>query len=383
MQPGHRHTGPLRHDLGDVVGVDLFLQHAVVGLQLVEVGGGLVDAPLELGDPAVPDLGGDVEVGLAFELRAQLLELFLQVADGVDRLLLRLPVLLHLAEVDVEFGELVVQRVEPLARRRVALLLERDLLDLELQDAALDHVDLGRHGVDLDAQLRRRLVDEVDRLVGQEPVGEVPVRQHRGADERRVLDAHAVVHLVALLEPAQDADGVFHRRLADVDLLEAAFERRVLLDVLAVLVERGGADHAQLAAGEHGLDHVAGVHRALGAAGADDRVQLVDERDHFAGGVGDLLQHRLEPLLELAPVLRAGEHRADVERDQALALEAFRDVAVGDAPGQTLDDGGLADAGLTDEHRVVLGAPRQDLDDARISSSRPMTGSILPSAARW
>jgi len=30
--------------------------------------------------------------------------------------------------------------------------------------------------------------------------------------------------------------------LVDVDLLEAAFERRVLLDVLAVLVERRGAN---------------------------------------------------------------------------------------------------------------------------------------------
>ncbi len=32
--------------------------------------------------------------------------------------------------------------------------------------------------------------------------------------------------------------------------------------------------------------------------------------------------------------------------------------------GQALGDGGLADAGLADEHRVVLGAPRQHLDDA-------------------
>ena len=71
-------------------------------------------------------------------------------------------------------------------------------------------------------------------------------------------------------------------RLADVHLLEAALEGGVLLDVLAVLVERGGADHAQLAAGEHRLDHVAGVHRALGGAGADDGVQLVDEGDDLA-----------------------------------------------------------------------------------------------------
>ena len=42
------------------------------------------------------------------------------------------------------------------------------------------------------------------------------------------------------------------------------------LDVLAVLVERRRADHVQLAARERRLEHVAGVHRALGRAGADD-----------------------------------------------------------------------------------------------------------------
>ena len=236
------------------------------------------------------------------------------------------------------------------------LLLQRELLDLELQDAALDHVDLGRHRVDLDAQLARRLVDEVDRLVREEAVREVAVRQHGRRDERGVLDPHTVVDLVALLQPAQDADRVLDRRLGDVHLLEAALERGVLLDVLAVLVERRGADHAQLAAGEHRLDHVAGVHRALGGTGADDGVELVDERDDLAGGVGDLLEHGLQALLELAAVLGAGDHRAEVERDEALVLQAFGHVAVGDASREALDDRCLADARLADEHRVVLGA---------------------------
>ena len=88
-------------------------------------------------------------------------------------------------------------------------------------------------------------------LSGRKRPGEVAVGQHGGGDERGVLDAHAVVDLVALLQAAQDGDGVLDRGLADEDLLEAALERGVLLDVLAVLVERGGADHAQLAAGEH------------------------------------------------------------------------------------------------------------------------------------
>ena len=154
------------------------------------------------------------------------------------------------------------------------------------------------------------------------------------------------------------------RGLADEHLLEAALERGVLLDVLAVLVERGGADHAQLAAGEHGLEHVAGVHGALAAAPAPTTVCSSSMKVMIcAVGVLDLLEHRLEPLLELAAVLRAGDHRAEVERDQLLAAQRLGHVAGDDALGQPLDDGGLADAGLADEHRVVLGAPRQHLDD--------------------
>ena len=117
-------------------------------------------------------------------------------------------------------------------------------------------------------------------------------------------------------------------------------------------------------AGEQRLEHVAGVHRALGGAGADDGVELVDEGDHLALGVGDLLEHGLQPLLELAAVLGAGDHRTEVEADEPLVLEALGHVALDDAAGQALDDGRLADAGLADQHRVVLGAARQHLDDA-------------------
>ena len=101
-----------------------------------------------------------------------------------------------------------------------------------------------------------------------------------------------MVRLVALLEPAQDRDRVRDGRLADEDRLEAPFERRVLLDVLAVLVEGRRADRAQLTAGEHRLQQVRRVDGALGRARADDRVQLVDEEDDLALGVLDLVRGR-------------------------------------------------------------------------------------------
>ena len=358
-----RHARPLAHDLGDVFLVDLLLQHLLHGLQLGEMLGGLFDLALELGDNAVADLGGALEVALALEFASPLIELFLEAADRGDGFLLGLPVGDHRRLLLVEVGQLLLEGREALLAGGVGLLGQRDAFDLDLANAALDDVDLERHRVDFDPQLAGGFVNEVDGLVGQEPAGEVAVGEHGRADERRVLDAHPMVHLVALLQPAEDRDGVFDRRLIDVDGLEAPLERRVLLDVLAVLVERGGADEAELTAGQHRLDHVAGVHRALGRAGADDRVQLVDEGDDLALGIGDLLEHGLQPLLELAAVLRARDHRAEVERDQPLVLESFGHVAFDDPSSEALDDGGLADAGLADQHRVVLGAAGEHLDD--------------------
>ena len=52
-----------------------------------------------------------------------------------------------------------------------------------------------------------------------------------------------------------------------------------------------------------------------------------------------------------------------MERDEPFALEALGDVAVGDASGEPLDDGGLADPGFPDQDGVVLGASTEDLDD--------------------
>ena len=123
----------------------------------------------------------------------------------------------------------------------------------------------------------------------------------------------------------------------------------------------GGADGVQLAPREHRLEQVRGVDGALGRARPDHRVQLVDEQDDAAVRIGDLLQHRLQALLELAPVLRARHQGPEVEADDAFVLQPLRHVAPRDSVGEALDDGGLADPRLADEHGVVLGPARQHL----------------------
>mmetsp|Transcript_3085 Transcript_3085/g.8871 ORF Transcript_3085/g.8871 Transcript_3085/m.8871 type:complete len:219 (-) Transcript_3085:567-1223(-) len=166
--------------------------------------------------------------------------------------------------------------------------------------------------------------------------------------------------LAPLLEAAQDAGGRLHRRLGHEDLLEAPLERRVFLDVLPVLVQRRRADAAQLTARERWLEQIAGVHRAVRLPGPDDGVDLVDEEDDCAVRLGHLVQHRLEPLLELASVLCARDERAHVQREQPAAAQALGHVSRGDALREALGDRRLAHTRLAEQNRVVLGAPRED-----------------------
>ena len=238
------------------------------------------------------------------------------------------------------------------------------LLDFERRGLAFEVVDLGGDGADLVGQGGGGLVDQVDGLVGQETVGDVAVGEGGGGDDGGVLDADLVVRLVALAQAAQDVDGVFDVGLANVDDLEAALERGVLLDILAVLVERGCADAAQTSASEGGLEHVACVHGAFGRARSDQGVQFVDEEDDLAVGVFDLLQEGLEAVFKLAAIFGSGDHAGEVEGDDALVFEDLGDVAMNNAAGETFDDGGLADTGFADEDGVVFGAAGEDLDDA-------------------
>src|SRR5919206_446308 len=102
------------------------------------------------------------------ELAAHLLEALLDARDLVDGVLLGLPLGLHRRRALAQLGELALDRLAPGDRRVVLLLRQGGQLDLELEHAPVDLVDLDRHRVDLDPQARGGLVDEVDGLVGQE-----------------------------------------------------------------------------------------------------------------------------------------------------------------------------------------------------------------------
>ncbi len=248
----------------------------------------------------------------------------------------------------------------------VLVLLVRDglvLVPLQFPGPALQVAHLPARRRDPQPDPGAGLVDQVDRLVGQEAVGHVAVGQLDGGYQRLVGIAHLVVCFVAVAQAAQDRDRVVHGRFGHQDRLEPPGQCRVLLDVLAVLVQRGRPDDVQLAAGEGGLEHVARVHPALAAAArADQGVQLVDEDDQVVAVLPDLVDNPLDPLLEVAAVAGAGHHAGQLQLHDPLAPQRLRHVLVQDALREALDDRGLAHPSLADQDRVVLAPAGQHLD---------------------
>src|SRR3982074_2262949 len=110
------------------------------------------------------------------------------------------------------------------------------------------------------------------------------------------------MNLVLLLEATKDRDRIFGRGLAYEDGLEAPLECGIFLDVLAVLVERRGADAAKLPTRQRGFEQVGGVHGTLSGARAHQGVELVDEHDDLAVRRLYFLEDGLQPVLELAAV---------------------------------------------------------------------------------
>ena len=71
--------------------------------------------------------------------------------------------------------------------RLICLLFQGSLLDLQLHDLSAQLIQLGRHGIQLCLDQCTRLIDQVDGLIRQEPVGNVTVGQCRRCHQRSCL----------------------------------------------------------------------------------------------------------------------------------------------------------------------------------------------------
>jgi hypothetical protein len=149
----------------------------------------------------------------------------------------------------------------------------------------------------------------------------------------------------------------------DNDRLEPVYQRRVRRKALAVFGESGDGNARELAAGQGRLEKAGGDAGAASLARASETAQVVDEENDILG-TADFVHDRLVALFKPGPVLGARDHHRQVESDNSVVTERCGGGAAHNQPGHSFDDGRLADAGRTDEERIVPRSPAEDLNDA-------------------
>ena len=170
--------------------------------------------------------------------------------------------------------------------------------------------------------------------------------------------------LVLLLKATQDRNGVFNRRLGDKHGLETTCKSSVLLDVLAVFIQRSSTNCAELATSKCWLQDVTSVHGSLGSAGAYDGMKLVDEEDNLAVRLGHLFDHALQAVLKLAAVLCTCYQGRHIKLNKLFIAQGTWNVARNNALCQAFHNCGLTNTRLADKNRIVLGAATQNLNGA-------------------
>ena len=150
---GDGDASPFGDDARDVFFVNFFLEHArALTLHLFRELGEFV---FSLPDEAVTDFSYALQIAFAlFGLlfNPQLLDAFFQFASARDQVLLFFPLSLQGVGFFAYLGQFTVDDGKPLPGIRIAFLLERLFFDFELCGSALELINVGGHGIDLDAQ---------------------------------------------------------------------------------------------------------------------------------------------------------------------------------------------------------------------------------------
>ena len=110
-----------------------------------------------------------------------------------------------------------------------------------------------RHGIHLGFNQGTGFIYQVNGFIRQETVRDVSVGQHRSADQGIIHNLNAMEYLITFLQTTENGNGILYRRLFHHNRLETTLQSRILLNVLAVLIQSSGTDTMQLTSCQHRL----------------------------------------------------------------------------------------------------------------------------------
>ena len=273
----------------------------------------------------------------------------------IYRSLFVFPLRLGLFKLFLLSGQLLLQIFETLPAQVIILFLEGRHLYLHLHYAARSFIQLCRHGIQLCLYQGACLIHQIYGFIRQETVSNIAVGKHGRAHQRIIQYLYPVIYFVALLKATQYGNGILYRRLINHNRLETPLQGRILLYILSVFIQGGGAYTVQLASCQHGFEHIACIKSSVGLACAYYGMQLIYKEDYLTVTLLYLFKHGFKTLLKLAPVLGSRNQSTHVQAKDLLIFKSARNIAAHYTLRQTFYYGSFTYTGLADEHGVVLG----------------------------
>src|SRR5690606_33996540 len=185
--------------------------------------------------------------------------------------------------------------------------------DFELTDLAITLIDFLRNTVQLQSKPGGRLIDQVDRFIGEMPVSDVSGREFSRCDQRFVFDFDLVIHLVFFLEPPEDRYRIFYGGLIDVDGLEPPNEGLIFFKMFLIFIQGSRSDGSQFATSQGWFEDIGCIHGTLATTCTDQGMDLVDKKDEFSIAGLDFIDDRFDSFFKLTLILGSGYEGCQVE----------------------------------------------------------------------
>ena len=214
-----------------------------------------------------------------FHLTADIIDFLLDGFHHEDIFFLRFPAGCKLGLFFLQIFFLCQKIIQTLLGGIITFFFQRLFLYIQLKYLPSHIINRSRNRFNFCTQLCSSLVNKVNRLIRQEPVSNIPVRHSGSRHKSSIANPDTVMHFVTLLQTAEDRDGILYRRLCYHYRLESALQGGIFLYVLAILIESGGTNTAQLTSGQHRLQQIACIHCSLGSTCTYNGVKLVDEQE--------------------------------------------------------------------------------------------------------
>ena len=128
----------------------------------------------------------------------------------------------------------------------------------------------------------------------------------------------------------------------------------------------------QFSTGKHRLEHIACIHGTIRLTCAHNQMQFINKQDNLAFAVLHILQNCLQTFLKLTTVFGACYQCPHIQGKNLLILQSFRHISADNTLCQSFNYCCLTDTRFTDQHRIILGLPRQNpyyVTDLCISSN--------------